>query len=356
VDAGTLARRFLAGDRAGAASALDLLTERARVVDARLYSNDREISVMLRVLDRFLRPDAGLDVAVGLDGARHPAGHVVDGWYAYQFVGDVPRREIRVWYELLGRRTDVPEPLVAGRALHACPRVAVDRASFQLVYRLHAPPDEGLAARVACQAHVALRRVAVQRGPDGVFTLTVAVESFIRMQQAHQALLMLGGNLSIPLRRTGLLYVNDTADRLQPCPPGTYFSAANGTYERLPLHALAGPDCYGMVCAEGYTLLNGQECVPAALGLDVAWVCVSVILGLIALVSCCLCLLQMGRRPACVPDVSLPTDSQHSGDPFLEDDPEFKNILAESYLDDYARTLLDDEFSVIPMEPAVVRC
>lgn len=356
VDAGTLARRFLAGDREGAASALDLLTERARVVDARLYSNDREISVMLRVLDRFLRPDAGLDVAVGLDGARHPAGHVVDGWYAYQFVGDVPRREIRVWYELLGRRTDVPEPLVAGRALHACPRVAVDRASFQLVYRLHAPPDEGLAARVACQAHVALRRVAVQRGPDGVFTLTVAVESFIRMQQAHQALIMLGGNLSIPLRRTGLLYVNDTADRLQPCPPGTYFSAANGTYERLPLHALAGPDCYGMVCAEGYTLLNGQECVPAALGLDVAWVCVSVILGLIALVSCCLCLLQMGRRPACVPDVSLPTDSQHSGDPFLEDDPEFKNILAESYLDDYARTLLDDEFSVIPMEPAVVRC
>jgi hypothetical protein len=111
-----------------------------------------------------------------------------------------------------------------------------------------------------------------------------------------------------------------------------------------------------LVCAEGYTLLSGQECVPAALGLDVAWVCVSVILGLIALVSCCLCLLQMGRRPACVPDVSLPTDSQHSGDPFLEDDPEFKNILAESYLDDYARTLLDDEFSVIPMEPAVVRC
>ena len=382
VDAGTLARLFRAGSP-DVASVLRLLTERERMVDVRLYSNEQELSVMLRIVDRFLRPDDAADpVTVLLQGedglvSRQPASHVVDGWYAYQFMGDVPRRTLRVSYELLSRQTEVPDPFVTGRAVHACPRVAMDRASFQLVYRLHAPPPENLAGRVACMAHVAPRRVRVEAHPNGVFTLTVAVESFIRIQQAHQAIMNDNDWRNITttarrrlvqqqrLTRTGLLYINDTADTLVfPCPPGTYYSA-NGTYERLPLHALSGPDCYGMVCTEGYTLLAGHECVPAALGLDVVWVCVWVILGLVGIVSCGLCLVHVGKLRSshqgdagvapCVQDVSWPTDS--SGEPFLDDDdPEFKNILAGSYLDDYARTLLDDEFSAIPMNPPVTRC
>ena len=64
----------------------------------------------------------------------------------------------------------------------------------------------------------------------------------------------------------------------------------------------------------------------------------------------------MARRASWrLPRVSWPTDS--SGEPFLDDDdPEYKNILAGSYLDDYARTVRDDEFSMIPMTPPVVRC
>lgn len=380
VDAGTLARLFRVGSP-DVASALRLLTERERMVDVRLYSNEQELSIMLRIVDRFLRPDDAADPVMillqGEDGlvSRQPASHVVDGWYAYQFMGDVPRRTLRVSYELLSRQIEVPDPFVTGRTVHACPRVAMDRASFQLVYQLHAPPPENLAVRVACIAHVAPRRVRVEAYPNGVFTLSVAVESFIRMQQAHQAIMNDDnwGNTTSARRllvqqrltRTGLLYINDTADTLVfPCPPGTYYSA-NGTYERLPLHALSGPDCYGMVCVEGYTLLAGNECVPAALGLDVVWVCVWVILGLVGIVSCGLCLVHMGKLRSshqndlgvapCVQDVSWPTDS--SGEPFLDDDdPEFKNILAGSYLDDYARTLLDDEFSAIPMTPPVVRC
>ena len=374
VDTGTLARQFRANDPA-VMSSLRLLTERERVVDVRSYSNEQELSVMLRVVDRFLRPDYAADPVVILarieDGsvvARQQAGHVVDGWYAYQFMGDVPRRTLRISFELLARQTDVEDPLVAGRALRVCPRVAMDRASFQLVYHLQARPPDNLAARVACLAHVAQRRVLVKAQPDGVFTLAVAVESFIRIHQAHEAImndLVWPRNTSSMRRlvqedawlvRTGLLYINDTADRLVPCPPGTYFSV-NGTYERLPLHALAGPDCYGMLCADGYTLLVGaSECAPAVLGLDVVWVCVSVIFALIGFVSCVLCILHLGQLRAAHrddPAAVAPegTESQHSTDPFLDDDPEFKNILAGCYLDDYATTLLDDDFSVIPMEP-----
>lgn len=376
VDAGTLARQYQAGDPA-LMSSLRLLTERERLVDVRAYSNEHELSVMLRIVDRFLRPDTSANPVVILthDGSvvtRQQASHVVDGWYAYQFMGDVPRRTLHISFELFSRRTEVEDPLVTGRALRVCPRVAMDRASFQLVYHLHVHPPDNLAARVACQAHVAQRRVLVQARADGVFTLAVAVESFIRIHQVHEAIM---NDLVWPrnsssmrrlvqddawLTRTGLVYINDTADRLVPCPPGTYFSV-NGTYERLPLHALAGPDCYGMVCADGYTLLvGGSECAPAVLGLDVVWVCVSVILGLIGFVSCVLCLLHLGKlraahqedpTVACMPEASWPTESQHSTDPFLDDDPEFRNILTETYLDDYAKTLLDDEFSVIPMEP-----
>lgn len=83
--------------------------------------------------------------------------------------------------------------------------------------------------RVACIAHVAPRRVRVEAYPNGVFTLSVAVESFIRMQQAHQAIMNDDnwGNTTSARRllvqqrltRTGLLYINDTADTLVfPCP------------------------------------------------------------------------------------------------------------------------------------------
>ena len=148
------------------------------------------------------------------------------------------------------------------------------------------------------------------------------------------------------IQRVGLVYINDTADPAIPCPPGTYFTS-NGTYQPLPLHSVVGPDCYGMSCMEGYTLL-GAACVPATVSLDLVWVCVTVILGLILLCSCIICALHMGRRkasPPLEPVQMTPVDSNSfpdSTEPFTDiDDQEFKNIMLGSYIDDYSSTIID---------------
>jgi hypothetical protein len=390
VDSGTLARQRAQGE--DTTLTLALLTGRQRLVDARLYSNEFEFSAMFRVTDRFLEPDnssASIRVILSpaMDGWPAMAEHVVDGWYALQFPGQIPRVTLGVSFELTtstsGRvyTTLVEAGFQAGKALHECPRVATDRASFLVVYHLFETPPDGLVHRVACLVHVSPRRVALE-GPDaqGVHVLTVAVESFIRIQQAHQAIMdaplffalddtnassarRLFSSQNEIIKRVGLQYINDTADPPVDCLPGMYFSAVNGTYRHLPLHALAGPDCYGMACAEGYTLLvDQQQCVPSAVSLDLIWVCIIIILALIALVSCVLCLLYMGRlkdsnagAAECQPvdfndarswslDEPFPSELPHA-----DDQQEFKNILIGSCLDDYARTLLDDDFALEPV-------
>jgi hypothetical protein len=224
-------------------------------------------------------------------------------------------------------------------------------------------PD-GFRQLIACAGHVALRRVTVG-GPDGrgVVSVSVAVESFIRIQQAHQTIMELAVSANTSRRllqmgrieRVGLRFINDTADALVPCPPGFFYSI-NGTYERLPLHALAGPDCYGMSCLEGYVLLpETRECAPAAVSLKLVWVCVFGILGLMILVSCVLCTLHAGKlKPSNDLDLgqteSCPASLQ-STDAFLdEDEQEFRNIVVGTYLDDYSSTLLDEGCSLSPLE------
>jgi hypothetical protein len=107
-----------------------------------------------------------------------------------------------------------------------------------------------------------------------------------------------------------------------------------------------------MACFAGYSLIDGQ-CVPNTVNLSIAWVCVSVIFGLIMLVSCVLCALHMGRRqpaqPLDVVSESWP-DSEHPSEPFVEDDRDFKNIVLGSYMDDYSKEILDDDFMVEPLE------
>ena len=363
--------------------ALQVLVGRQRLVDARLYSNEFELSAMFRVLDRFLRPDAtrstitvtfhtrklpahpsSTDVP---DGVSIPAQHVVDGWYAVQWVDRIPHLRVQVSYTVTTSASSapwehvIPEPLVTGRPQHECPRSATDRASFLVLYRI---PPQVPGATLACAAQVAPRRVSISE-PDigGLRTASIALESFIRMQRAHLAITSM---FDVPRQarrlfegivnaeRVGLLYINDTADPAIPCPLGTYYSQ-NGTYERLPLHATAGPECYGMSCLPGYSLL-GHECVPSAVSLDLVWVCVCVILGLILCVSCILCALHMGRKLPPPQPLDLASESwpgsSHPSEPFVDDetDQQFKNILLGSYIDDYSREILDDEFASIPFE------
>ena len=411
-DPATLARQYaLALQRPWDAQAmrdaqftLQLLAGRQRLVDPRSYSSENELSLLFRVTDRFFQPDTNRtsiqvlfhtrrlpphpDASDAQGGAvKVPARHVVDGWYAVQWVGrKMPRLALTITYEVSTSTSidpwthSFPHPVITGRPVHDCPRFATDQASFLVLYRI--PPTfdpKDLARRIACSVQVAARRVTVT-GPDalGGFAATIGVESFIRMHQVHQALTSM--NATHPtttttagsdgrrrrrrqilqdtvdpagngVQRVGLLYVNDTADPVIPCPPGTFFTP-NGTYQALPSHSVAGPDCYGMSCIDGYTLL-GAACVPASVSLDLVWVCVIVILSVIGLCSCILCALHMGHRKSLAPlePVELHTESSFpdslTSEPFGDDDGEFRNIVLGSYLDDFSRMQLDpdDEFA-----------
>lgn len=366
---------------------LQLLTDRQRLVDVRLYSNELELSAMFGVTDRYFAPDeAGtvLDVVFHskklpahpnatdtADGIRVRAQHFVEGWYVVQWAEAIPHLALRVSYEVSTASSPepweyaVPNPLVTGRPLHECPRLATDRASFLVVYRIPGPlPADWSDAHFACAARVPVRRVSIFRAQSGVVTASVAYESFIRIAQANKAIRMKNAYLA-PNRKlladgvelaglpkvelVDLRIINDTADPVLPCPAGTFYSR-NGTYERLPNHAVLGPDCYGMACIDGY-LLAGDECLPAPVAPEVVWVCVLVILGVGLLLSCVLCALYMGRRvPA--PPVDLTTeswpDSSHPSEPFAEDDADFKNIVLGSYMDDFSRDMLDDDDEFFP--------
>jgi hypothetical protein len=363
---------------------LELLTGRQRLVDARLYGNDQELSAMFRVTDRFFRPSHPNETRVEVvfhtsrlpshpeardepgGGVRIAASYVVDGWLAVHFKGSMPLLKLLVSYEVSTNtslsRWVYQDSLVTGRPVHACPRLATDRASFQIVYAFNGSAFGNSTGVLACTAGVAPRRVGISGpGHDGLLLASISVESFIRMHEVHQAIMQLtadpphqphGGRslLQQPpaFTRIGLLYVNDTADPVTPCSPGTFFSQ-NGTYERLPQHAVAGPDCYNMSCLAGYTLSLGQ-CVPSTVTLELVWVCVFAILGLLLLVSCLLCALHLGNRiPVPPPEpVDLASDSwpgsSHPSEPFFQDenDKEFKNIMLGSYLDDYSSDMLDD--------------
>lgn len=362
---------------------LGLLTGRNRVVDTRVYSNDNELSVMFRVTDRYLRPDVNqttiFAVVRGDSVPAHPLGertvdgairvlaqHVVDGWYAAQWLDRIPQQRLRVAYEastttsLAPWNSTVCTNLVAGRPLHACPRFATDTASFRLVYEFaHGVPGD-LARRIACAARVAMRRVTVG-GPygRGRFTVFVDVESFIRIQQVHAAIMNFSSQAQEVkgrrllqmqgMQRVALLYINDTVNDTAACPLGFYFSS-NGTYERLPQHGVAGLDCYDMSCLLGYTLLDG-DCVPSAVSLDVIWICVIVVLGVVGVVSCVLCAMQLGRSDVKPAPVDLTSEQpwpevmgtgQFTDEEFFDGEFGFRNIVVGSYLDEYSKDMLDD--------------
>jgi hypothetical protein len=101
-----------------------------------------------------------------------------------------------------------------------------------------------------------------------------------------------------------------------------------------------------MSCVDGYVLV-GSECVPVPVSVELVWVSLLVILGLLLLLTCVFCALCLGRRlPAQQMDLvseSWPGSSLPS-ETFSEDDQEFKNIVLGSYLDDYSKDMLDDDF------------
>jgi hypothetical protein len=424
VDTDTLARRF-------SIDTLYLMTNRRRIVETSIYSNNRELSIMFRVTDRFLVPDStttritctirdpsrSLPLLPGAQVSTDQAGTqtvlatpIADGWYAVQSDDSPTARpipklgitlDVSVETPLSPNAWTIPLPRRAfetGTTLYACPRSATDQAIFVAEFRVELawPPTQQLIRKIGCQVHVAARRISFTPDPDtsGNYTLSILVESFIRLRQVREAFsdpswfLALASadrphrntpaeslrawaagkkkrTLALPdspgtvslVKPDSLVYVNDTADDPDAqafCPPGKYFSA-NGTYEPLPQHSQSGPDCYGLVCVEGYELAIGQpedslppSCIPSPVPDEVIWVCIIVILSLVVFVVSIICCVRLSRGIHPAGQAPLPAPQPPPAtDASLAPPPHDWGIMALSdvRLDDYSTMILDGEFS-----------
>lgn len=359
---------------------LRLMTDRARLAVSHFFSDERELSLMFRVTDRFGQPDAGgakiyvvLPASSGLpllsggvamvDGGQIvPALHIADGWYAVQWSGRVKDQLVKLKYTVgTGASLSLDEyveQVRMGRPFHVCPRKADQVAVFLMSFRLFIGYQnfDSLASLLVCRLHVPRRRIGWT--PDNATSrwgvLTVGVESFLRMADVRTKLStgwiegivriesrrMLRALPDVLLYEQGLKEVTDPADGDVPCPKGMYFSA-NGTFAALPVHALAGDDCYGMVCVQGYREQNGV-CIPEELPNGVLWICLVVILSGVFLVVCLLCCVYLSKTvKKDEPEVSV---DQASDDIFDDVFPssEWGPQSNEQVLDDYSVMILDD--------------
>jgi hypothetical protein len=366
-----------------------LLLNRQREVDARVYSNEFELSAMLHVTDRFLRPDAGnstvrvlfrtdrLPLVPGSaqtsEGLWVQAKHAFDGWYVVEirqkipvilglsvsFTVETPASRGEPWTWNLATTLDTGLPLAS------CPRSAAHTATFLAQYQISLGANatnvtQDLIERVACSVQVASRRVSMTAQPDTIL-LTVALESLGRVHQANLVLMgedFLGelrhrlGNNATVIQRAGLSYINDTRDPATPCPAGFYFSL-NGTYTPLPPHSMPGEDCYGMLCLSGYTLdsLTGH-CMPTPVSSDVFWICMfillTVVLALAALICCIQLALWKSSKAAYQPEPVIMNPEEEDPqplDPVFQDPDEYyrTSMMTEVVLDDYSAMMLMDE-------------
>lgn len=369
---------------------LQLMTHRQRLVDFRYYASDRELSLMFRVTDRFLRPDAErtqimvvirdptmprLPNGTVLEGGgqKVPALPVEDGWYAVQWQGVVPALTLVIEFHVstdlsLEARTYTPPPLITGTPFHGCPRSAQSVASFLSVYRLVLPSQEfdAFIAPLVCRVHVVARRIRISEfnSTTGQGLLSIALESFIRVQQVHEVIMSSQFSESIMYHK--LIYINDTGDGLVACPPGMYFTQ-NGTYQALPLHAEAREDCYGMVCNAGYKVLEAGEtltCVPDELPLDVVWICVIAILSVVVLVCAIIFCVKFARSNSKKRDVVIYEDHTVHGMSVIMGRPQGQDVFNDAIpehvwgaeevmdmenvqLDDYSSMILDDPLTPV---------
>jgi len=365
---------------------LYLLTDRQRTVDARLYSNEFELSAMFRVMDRFLVPDANSSLVVTFHtdqlpslpgsalipgvGLQVPAVHALDGWYVVEWRQQIPVLEnLAVSFTLettalhLAWPWEIGDLLQTGLRLPSCPRAATDIGTFLVSYEITAPVEisQSLLDRIACSVQVTGRRVLL--GPldhsTGRRTLSIGVESLARVHQANLVIMSdwFTEQLGAPVQRKSLGYINDTKDPPIPCPLGFYFSQ-NGTYLRLPMHAVPGPDCYGMDCIKGYTLvLEIQQCIPNPVTMDMVWVCVLVVTTITLVLSGLFFCIQLSAyMTAPVEDIVIDTAITQAADGVREAsqseiDRQYQHIITGVVLDDCSVMMLDDdEFSPVPLD------
>ena len=376
---------------------------------------------MYRVTDRYLRPFINRSVIRVLfhtdklpllqgsvlvpgEGLWVPAAHVFDGWYVVEYRQKIPALSLSVSFtvetptSLAPWMWQLPSPVETGLPVPVCPRMATQTATFLASYSITVGSDfwnhttavlQDMLGPLACSVQVASRRLMIAPGAPSTISLTVALESLARVHQAN--LIIMGNgfvdelqrrlvtgltpslgfeNRSLPppvtIEREGILYINEKRDAPIPCPVGYYFSV-NGSYVLLPAHAVAGPDCYDMLCVTGFTLVQEtRHCIPVPVSTDVVWICVFIVLTVIIALAALVCCVQLALwRSYTTPVVFDPapkepspqvqeSDQQweESGDIFEDSDERetyFRNIVADFVLDDYSAMMLEGEFPPWPL-------
>jgi len=396
VDSGSLARQYLPCLTTGSGllpallqSAL-LLVGRTLNVAMHLYSNDFELSAMLRVTDRFLQPvnEPNLVLTVlfrtdqlqDLDGANQTqdglqalAKFVQDGWFVVEWTQAIPQLNVSVSYSLCtapggGWQSlsvwDAPGLLATGMPLAQCPRGAYAQGVIQVRYYASGNGTLAMSRRalqkIACNLRVASRRVLVSQDSEGRLSLAVAIESFNRLSEINfavmndwfaETIMPLLNFTPWRLVRGGVTFINDTADAYSPCPPGVYLTE-DGTSTALPMHSVVGTDCYSFTCIDGFQLDQGQ-CIPSSFSGNLVMTILVLVLSLMVSVSLGLCVIQLLCAHRSGDDeVQLDPgddDGTDPPDPQAQDAevlPEVDlNALGLVRLDPYSKSMLEEQFS-----------
>ena len=295
-----------------------VLTGKQRYVRPAIYSNDLELSAMLRVTDRFMDQDDGASAVnvtfhtthlpallsgwQGPEGLVAPAPYVQDGWYAAEWRQSIPALSVSVSFSLSTKGSDRDwqrtwvwsyDGLVeTGRALPACPRGAYADGILEADFLIDGVgtlvDSRNIVQELSCSLHVATRRISVSQRSDGQLVLSVGLESFARLRETN--LVIMNSTLVAPLlspynfslkrvQKGSVNYVNDSADGAIACPDGFYFNSS-GVYSILPMHAAAGIDCYGFTCADDYQL-DGDACSPTPVTSNLIWTTLVIILSIV---------------------------------------------------------------------------
>jgi len=363
-----------------------ILIHKLRFVESRIYSNDFELSIMMRVFDRFMNPDQGKSKILlffntsslpMIPGATNTSGgmsiwtnYTQDGWYLCQWKQHIPVLNLSLsytlitmdllkqsswdriwnWYNTSSFQTGIQAP--------PCPHSAYYVGSILASYTLQGNGTinntKEIQPDLACKLHIASRRLQISQISPGLLNVSIVLESFERLYETNMLILnpstvskMLAKYNFTPQRilKNNIQYTNDSSDPKKPCPSGYYFSSL-AQYTPLPQHALPGPDCYDLVCMDGYQISDTQ-CIPTTVNLNIIWVCVlfALILGLAVALSILIIKLATWEKFYIVQqDIHMEMEEEMEVE---EVTPRARrsSILANVIFDDYSQEILDGMFA-----------
>ena len=352
-------------------------TRKLRFARTYVFGTDMELSVMVRVTDWDGLPDSTKSAVVvfcsgeGLGAlALHPAlagspragefafnaSLVGDGWYAVQWVEQVPdlanltvETQVQTWDAAGATSPDrvwrgYPTNQTVGLLTHECPYVAQAPGVLQATLFFHSKAQAyvnstavpHLARALACLSDTPPERLSLLPDASGLLTVTVSVESFRRAQTVYAAL-----TDEAALRDTCAEYGfpldwverGDTTTLEPPLAPTTREARlpclnASHYYDHarwlpLPAHAEAGGDCFGFECDPAFQLQEeAGECLPVLVDAVVFWAVMLVITVLVAAVLITACFARAGavrRKPPLevLDPMLLPVDAQEVSGGFV---------------------------------------